>query len=153
MASVSSSNIEVAVRIRPPPDDNSGSILTSDSKQSLVMLESPKTTWQVDHIFGPFATQNDVFSIVRPLVHSYIDGFNATIFAYGQTNRYFGVIYSVSCDCPGSGKTHTMLGPAGGRGIALDGVIPRVSRMIFARIRAIEVRFSAFVLSFRHNSG
>ncbi|CAH2018216.1 unnamed protein product [Acanthoscelides obtectus] len=41
-------------------------------------------------------TNSDVYgSVVKPLVDSFMEGFNATIFAYGQTS---------------SGKTHTILG-------------------------------------------
>ncbi|CAH2017688.1 unnamed protein product, partial [Acanthoscelides obtectus] len=47
-------------------------------------------------IIGNECTNSDVYgSVVKPLVDSFMDGFNATIFAYGQTS---------------SGKTHTILG-------------------------------------------
>ncbi|CAH2015206.1 unnamed protein product [Acanthoscelides obtectus] len=49
-----------------------------------------------DHIFNQECTNSDVYgSVVKPLVDSFMEGFNATIFAYGQTS---------------SGKTHTILG-------------------------------------------
>ncbi|CAH2019387.1 unnamed protein product, partial [Acanthoscelides obtectus] len=47
-------------------------------------------------IIGNECTNSDVYgSVVKPLVDSFMEGFNATIFAYGQTS---------------SGKTHTILG-------------------------------------------
>jgi hypothetical protein len=52
-------------------------------------------TFTFDRVFGPDATQEDVFEEVEPLVVSVLDGFKATVFAYGQT---------------GSGKTHTISG-------------------------------------------
>ncbi|OQR84923.1 kinesin-like protein [Achlya hypogyna] len=48
-----------------------------------------------DKIFPADATQQDVYASVRHLVADVVHGFNATIFAYGQT---------------GTGKTHTILG-------------------------------------------
>ena len=48
-------------------------------------------------MFGPDATQSDVYAEISPLVTGALDGFSACVFAYGQT---------------GSGKTHTMGGAA-----------------------------------------
>ena len=50
-----------------------------------------------DHVFDHNSSQKEIFEIVgRPTVSSVFEGFNATIFAYGQTS---------------SGKTFTMSGP------------------------------------------
>ena len=48
-----------------------------------------------DRVFGPAATQADVYREVAPLIDKSIEGFNCTVFAYGQT---------------GTGKTHTISG-------------------------------------------
>nr|CAI5857802.1 unnamed protein product [Callosobruchus analis] len=49
-----------------------------------------------DHVFDQDCRNKDVYAIlVHSLVESFMEGFNATIFTYGQTS---------------SGKTHTMLG-------------------------------------------
>ena len=46
-----------------------------------------------DRVFVPTATQSEVFEAVgKPLVATILEGYNGTIFAYGQTS---------------SGKTHT----------------------------------------------
>jgi Microtubule binding len=37
-----------------------------------------------DEVFGPDASQEDVFAEIRPLVQSCMDGFNICILAYGQ---------------------------------------------------------------------
>lgn len=47
-------------------------------------------------VFGPSAQQKDLYDqAIVPIVHEVLEGFNCTIFAYGQT---------------GTGKTYTMEG-------------------------------------------
>lgn len=59
-----------------------------------------------------------MFGEVKPLVSSFLDGFNTCILAYGQT---------------GSGKTHTMFGPPADSGLPeMTGIIPAVVGEIFA---------------------
>lgn len=58
-----------------------------------------------------------MFSEVKPLVSSFLDGFNTCVLAYGQT---------------GSGKTHTMFGPPAESGLPeMSGIIPRVIAEVF----------------------
>lgn len=50
-----------------------------------------------DRVFDMKSQQREVYDVAaRPIIDSVLDGFNGTIFAYGQTS---------------SGKTHTMQGP------------------------------------------
>ena len=62
-------------------------------------------------MFSPNENQEDIFSEVKELVKSALDGFKVCIFAYGQT---------------GAGKTFTMEGDS----INL-GLVPRSVKMIF----------------------
>ncbi|CAN0272545.1 unnamed protein product [Pylaiella littoralis] len=69
-----------------------------------------------DRVFGPEATQDDVFNTVKPLVHATVDGFTTTVFAYGST---------------GSGKTHTISGTDED-----PGVLPRAVKLLFERLES-----------------
>ena len=45
-----------------------------------------ETTYTFDHVCEEGASQEEVFEVGgRPLVDSFLGGYNATIFAYGQT--------------------------------------------------------------------
>lgn len=77
--------------------------------------------------FGPDSTQEKLFKqAIVPIVEEVMDGFNCTIFAYGQT---------------GTGKTYTMEGGPresddGRKLSAQAGVIPRSIKQIFDTIEA-----------------
>lgn len=86
-----------------------------------------KQTFTFDQVHGPESTQYDLFtSTAEPLVARFVEGFNCTVLAYGQTS---------------SGKTHTMTG------YDLDkdpsdttngmGIIPRSVSLIFARCKKL----------------
>eukprot|EP00937_MAST-01D_sp_MAST-1D-sp2_P004748 g4748.t1 len=59
--------------------------------------------WDFSRVFPPSASTQDVYDdICAPIVQSTLEGFNGTVFAYGQTS---------------SGKTHTLMGTAEEPGI------------------------------------
>ena len=73
-----------------------------------------------DKVFNQYATQEEVYtSVVAPVVHEVLEGFNCTVFAYGQT---------------GTGKTHTMEGEIDDP--ELKGIIPRAVEHIFETLDA-----------------
>lgn len=96
-------NIRVYCRVRPFIGRQSNFTSTVDSiEEGTISINTPpkygkgRRSFNFNKVFGPSATQGEVFEDTRPLIRSVLDGYNVCIFAYGQT---------------GSGKTHTMTGP------------------------------------------
>ncbi|EOX91954.1 Kinesin like protein for actin based chloroplast movement 1 isoform 1 [Theobroma cacao] len=101
-------NIKVFCRTRPLfeeegssivefPDDCTIRVNTGDDS-----IANPKKDFEFDRVYGPHVGQAELFSDVQPFVQSALDGYNISIFAYGQTR---------------SGKTHTMEGSSHDRGL------------------------------------
>lgn len=120
--------VRVVVRCRPlsrKETTESENILEIDDKLGQITIRNPKAppdepmkVFTFDSVYGWESKQSDIYDdAVRPLVESVLQGFNGTIFAYGQT---------------GTGKTFTM------QGVANDpekrGVIPNSFQHIFTQI-------------------
>ncbi|KAM5133425.1 kinesin-like protein KIFC3 isoform 4-T4 [Callospermophilus lateralis] len=103
-------NIRVIARVRPvTKEDGEGPEATNavtfdpDDDSVIHLLHKGKpVSFELDKVFSPWASQQDVFQEVQALITSCIDGFNVCIFAYGQT---------------GAGKTYTMEGTPENPGI------------------------------------
>jgi len=118
---------QVVIRARPSPHKESESDPCIHMEAQEVRVKNPLQAIRVgrdesnqrftfDHVFPPPTNQKEFYTTcVTPLVHSCLEGYNATIFAYGQT---------------GSGKTHTMMGNFTRQGDEV-GVIPRALEDIF----------------------
>eukprot|EP01015_Nassula_variabilis_P008644 TRINITY_DN16858_c0_g1_i1.p2 TRINITY_DN16858_c0_g1~~TRINITY_DN16858_c0_g1_i1.p2 ORF type:complete len:205 (+),score=33.28 TRINITY_DN16858_c0_g1_i1:115-729(+) len=76
-------------------------------------------SFSFDRVFDVNAHQQEVYEFAaKPVIESVLQGFNGTVFAYGQTS---------------SGKTHTMQGPDIDDS-QLKGIIPRMVTTVFETI-------------------
>ena len=76
---------------------------TVQQSASTTRIQGRTHSFTLDRVFGPTATTALVFDhSVRPIVESAMDGYHASVFAYGQTN---------------TGKTYTMSGTKENPGI------------------------------------
>lgn len=155
-------NVQVAVRCRPLNERESNfgekSIIKCDEGRREVTYAPPNAqrknipslapsssanpshkTFTYDHVFGPRASQADLYErVVEPIVDEVIQGYNCTVFAYGQT---------------GTGKTHTMEGrrstdmvEVSERRLAENaGIIPRAVQQIFDHLRSLSEEHSVRV--------
>ncbi|KAJ1982596.1 hypothetical protein H4R35_000222 [Dimargaris xerosporica] len=107
-------HINVTIRVRPLNQRELAQPTTGDAwtiqKDTITQVRrqggsrpSIGNSYTFDHVFDPLQTTAEVFdSVAQDIISSTMDGFNGTIFAYGQTS---------------SGKTHTMYGSAEEPGI------------------------------------
>ena len=104
--------------------ENNGKICVSLKEPSNIDVnhEEGFNAFAFDRVFGMTSTQVQVFEEVAvPLVNDVLDGYNATIFAYGQT---------------GTGKSHTMEGIIHDED--LKGIIPRSVEGLFKGVEYAE---------------
>jgi len=120
----------VVLRCRPlnstERTDGREKIVTMDTKTGSVFVKQPGAssepakTFTFDMVFDENSQQDDIYQkTAMPIVDSVLEGFNGTIFAYGQT---------------GTGKTFSMEGV--NNPPELRGIIPRAFMQIFERIAA-----------------
>ena len=143
-------NVKVVVRCRPstaqeqlegPPIisamETIGQVRVNTKRAKIYTFDSvygPSTTQEVNYfqhisielrIITTVLSQKLFDSSVIPIIDEVLQGFNCTVFAYGQT---------------GTGKTYTMEGDLHGEVNA--GIIPRSIKLIFSRLKAANTEFS-----------
>eukprot|EP00927_Polykrikos_kofoidii_P044186 TRINITY_DN38222_c0_g1_i1.p1 TRINITY_DN38222_c0_g1~~TRINITY_DN38222_c0_g1_i1.p1 ORF type:complete len:1575 (-),score=317.75 TRINITY_DN38222_c0_g1_i1:94-4818(-) len=127
-SSLPSAKIRVVCRLRPMSDQERRSgtvpaITASTERQEVVAVRvqaerQSRLNFHFDHVLSSFSTQLDVFAVtLKPLVRDVLAGYEAAVFAYGQT---------------GTGKTYTMEGELDSS--ERRGLVPRAAE---ALIRAL----------------
>nr|AMS24216.1 kinesin 5c protein [Marsilea vestita] len=135
-------NVQVLLRCRPFNDEelrtSAPQVVSCNEHRREVSVNMNIAAKQIDRtftfdkVFGPNARQQDLYEqAIVPIVNEVLEGFNCTIFAYGQT---------------GTGKTFTMEGsgrkPKDG-GMPTDaGVIPRAVQQIVDTLEAQNAEYS-----------
>uniref|UniRef100_A0A0D9ZTH3 Kinesin motor domain-containing protein n=2 Tax=Oryza TaxID=4527 RepID=A0A0D9ZTH3_9ORYZ len=130
-------NVQVILRCRPMSDEETKSntpvVISCNERRrevaatQIIANKQIDRTFAFDKVFGPASKQKDLFEqSISPIVNEVLEGYNCTIFAYGQT---------------GTGKTYTMEGGGtrktkNGELPTDAGVIPRAVRQIFDILEA-----------------
>ena len=122
-------SVKVVVRIRPisGEEERNGNIIATEAfpDRGLIVMKNPKAgdseppkNFTFDAVFAANVEQKNIYDIcAASVVDSVLNGYNGTIFAYGQT---------------GAGKTHTMEGRPDPP--HLRGIIPNSFQHIFDHI-------------------
>ncbi|XP_024019126.1 kinesin-like protein KIN-5D [Morus notabilis] len=134
-------NVQVLVRCRPLSEDelrlHTPVVVTCNENRKEVSAiqnianKQIDRTFAFDKVFGPASQQKELYDqAVSHIVFEVLEGYNCTIFAYGQT---------------GTGKTYTMEGGArkkNGEFPSDAGVIPRAVKQIFDILEAQSAEYS-----------
>ncbi|KPI86599.1 putative OSM3-like kinesin [Leptomonas seymouri] len=131
-------NIKVLVRCRPLSEKEKAAghkpcvdlDLTANTVTAKNVIGEPDR-FTFDAVINNSFSQKDIFTqFIMPLTDSVLGGFNATVFAYGQS---------------GSGKTHTMTGQMEDE--VQVGVIPRCVSHIFESVKKMKEESPSTVVS------
>ncbi|KAL6649688.1 hypothetical protein ACP70R_013912 [Stipagrostis hirtigluma subsp. patula] len=133
-------NVQVVLRCRPLSEEEQisnvqSAISCNDLKREVTVLNNlfkqADRTFTFDKVFGPKSQQRSIYEhAVAPIVRDVLEGYNCTVFAFGQT---------------GTGKTYTMEGEMRQKVGELPdtaGVIPRAVRHIFDVLEAQKADYS-----------
>lgn len=122
-------NIIVMVRVKPLCENESSdkNCLTIDKNIITLDTKMEAKPFCFDYVAGDKATQEEIFEKAgRPFADACLQGYNATVFAYGQT---------------GAGKTYTIQGPTQDQTpdeetrYKLRGLMPRILEYVFDTIK------------------
>lgn len=133
-------NIQVFVRCRPlkPEEKRSVVDVLPDRREIKVAERNSSTSYDTknfyfDQVFEPNTCQLLVYkTVVSPLIEQVLQGFNCTVFAYGQT---------------GTGKTYTMEGERSEEDLSWEddphsGIIPRAISQLFDALKGNDSEFT-----------
>ncbi|SPP79493.1 blast:Centromere-associated protein E [Drosophila guanche] len=109
------SSIQVCIKVRPCEAGDS-SVWEVKEGRSIHLIDSQADPCVFDYVFDQTAHNQEVFDrMAKHIVHACMQGFNGTIFAYGQTSSgiytslHMPRTHSHTYKFP-SGKTYTMMG-------------------------------------------
>ncbi|KAE8380846.1 hypothetical protein BDV26DRAFT_256372 [Aspergillus bertholletiae] len=127
--------VKVAVRVRPPlkPDDPNYELIPQRFQRSMVHVTTPtslavdvpqgRKLFVFDRVFPETVDQAGIWEYLSDSVTSFVQGYNVSILAYGQS---------------GAGKSYTM-GTSGPSEQTLSqgmGIIPRAAQHLFEKLEA-----------------
>jgi len=122
-----SESVRVVIRCRPLSkkeiENGRQAIVKMDTKKGEIFIQKEESEvpkiFTFDSVYDWKSEQESIFvEQAFPIIENVLQGYNATLFAYGQT---------------GTGKTHTMSGVP--KDPELKGIMPRTFESIFAQIQ------------------
>ena len=132
--------IITAVRVRPPlkQDDPGFDLIpqrfrsprchvTSPSSLAVDPAAGGRKVFVFDRVFEQDVDQEGVFEYVSDSVNSFVEGYNVSILAYGQS---------------GAGKSYTMgtTGPSDQGSAQVMGIIPRAAALLYEKLEGPSIR-------------
>ncbi|PWW77800.1 kinesin-domain-containing protein [Tuber magnatum] len=126
-------SVKVAVRVRPPlrSTDPGFDLIPQRFQRGMVHVTSPtslavdspqgRKIFVFDRVFGQEVDQNGIWDYLEESVNAFVQGYNVSLLAYGQS---------------GAGKSYTMgtSGPDEQSNVKVMGVIPRAAAALFERL-------------------
>ncbi|RHZ77393.1 hypothetical protein Glove_180g75 [Diversispora epigaea] len=138
-----STSVKVVLRIRPLTAEDLKKLpsrfqknilsLSSFSPNQVTVQAEKKLNFTFDHVFGTETLQKEIYDhSIKNVVDKFLEGFNVTILAYGQTS---------------SGKTHTM-GTSDNLSLPTEsrGIIPRSIETLFTYINSAQYKNRKYVM-------
>ncbi|KAJ4380889.1 hypothetical protein N0V86_004252 [Didymella sp. IMI 355093] len=132
--------VKVAVRVRPPltQEDPGFDLIpqrfrsprchvTSPSSLAVDPAAGGRKVFVFDRVFDEDVDQEGVFEYVSDSVNSFVEGYNVSILAYGQS---------------GAGKSYTMgtTGPGDQGNVQVMGIIPRAAALLYEKLEGPSIR-------------
>ncbi|THC87748.1 hypothetical protein EYZ11_012805 [Aspergillus tanneri] len=125
--------VKVAVRVRPPlkPNDPGYELIPQRFQRSMVHVTTPtslavdvpqgRKLFVFDRVFAETVDQDGVWEYLSDSINSFLQGYNVSILAYGQS---------------GAGKSYTMgtAGPNEQSHTEAMGIIPRAAQLLFQKL-------------------
>ncbi|KAL4889586.1 hypothetical protein BDV59DRAFT_115629 [Aspergillus ambiguus] len=125
--------VKVAVRVRPPlkPSDPGYELVPQRFQRSMVHVTTPtslavdvpqgRKLFVFDRVFPETVNQDGIWEYLSDSVNSFVQGYNVSILAYGQS---------------GAGKSYTMgtSGPNEQNNSNAMGIIPRAAQLLFEKL-------------------
>lgn len=85
-SSLSLLQIVVGVRVRPSGDRSTPGTLRLDPPRNVLDADSDRA-WRFDHVWPGDASNGNVYDdVAAGIVSTVVEGYNGTLFAYGQTS-------------------------------------------------------------------
>lgn len=128
ISNTKNTSIKVVCRFRPlnekeiekesRKEENLINFVSNSQLQFTSISEAQTYSFNFDYIFPPNVSQSEIYDLsAKEIISSVLNGYNGTIFAYGQTS---------------SGKTYTMTGELDNA--EKEGIIPRMIHHVFHEI-------------------